>query len=38
LELVEGDDGEFVTKVLGDSLETFTGGDKNKGEYDDSDE
>ncbi|MCL2219171.1 MAG: exodeoxyribonuclease VII small subunit [Chitinispirillia bacterium] len=29
LELVEEDDGEFVTKILGDSLETFTGGESN---------
>lgn len=28
LELVDGDDGELVAKVLGDSLETFIGGEE----------
>jgi exodeoxyribonuclease VII small subunit len=30
-ELVKGEDGEFITRVLGESLESFTGGEQNDG-------
>ena len=30
-ELMKGEDGEFITKVLGESLESFTGGEHNDG-------
>jgi len=30
-ELIKGEKGEFITKVLGESLESFTGGGQNDG-------
>jgi len=30
-ELVKGENGEFITKILGESLESFTGGEQNDG-------
>jgi len=30
-ELIKGEDGEFITKILGESLESFTGGEQNDG-------
>ena len=30
-ELIKSEDGEFITKVLGESLESFTGGENNDG-------
>ncbi|MCL2689816.1 MAG: exodeoxyribonuclease VII small subunit [Chitinispirillia bacterium] len=30
-ELIKGENGEFITKILGENLESFTGGEQNDG-------